>query len=123
MQVARCVGPPGAAGHPHRAEHRRKVAHVVVLHLPMTGPVGVGDWAGAALGDGVPLPHRAQVQVVLEQQPRQLPAARLQVASSWSWAQPLASALPSVATRAPKAARERAKASSATHGTASSTSS
>jgi len=59
MQVARCVGPPGAAGHPHRAEHRRKVAHVVVLHLPMTGPVGVGDWAGAALSDGVPLPHRA----------------------------------------------------------------
>ncbi len=80
MQVARCVGPPGAAGHPHRAEHRRKVAHVVVLHLPMTGPVGVGDWAGAALSDGVPLPHRAQVQVVLEQQPQQLPAARLQVA-------------------------------------------
>jgi hypothetical protein len=79
MQVAGTLSPPGAAGRPHRPEHRRQVANIARLHLPMADPVGVDDRADAPGSDGVLLTQGAQVQVVLEQQPRHLPAVGLQM--------------------------------------------
>jgi hypothetical protein len=79
IKVASSLGPPGAAGHPHPAQHRGQVTGVARLDPAMTDPVGVDDRGDARLGEGVLLACRAQVQVVLEQQPQHLPALRGQV--------------------------------------------
>jgi hypothetical protein len=71
------VGAPGAAGHAHLAEHRREVAPMARLDRAMADPAGIDDRDDAPLGEGVLLARRAQVQVVLEQQPQHLPAVRI----------------------------------------------
>jgi hypothetical protein len=47
------------------------------LDHAMADPAGIDDRDDAPLGEGVLLARRAQVQVVLEQQPQRLPAVRI----------------------------------------------
>jgi hypothetical protein len=69
VQVLRSFGPVGEPGDGHGPDDGRKAATVTCLDRLVSDACGIDDRAGTALT------RRAQVQVVLEQLAKQVPAA------------------------------------------------